>query len=149
MQRRNQKVVEETPCPKLTPEVRSALLESAVRLVKSIGYTNAGTIEYLYDAKEERFYFLEMNTRLQVEHPVTEMVTGLDLVELQLRVAAGERLPLSQSDIHQRGAAIEARIYPEAPVMLLPTAGTVSALVERRGRHVRVDQRGCTRATRC
>ena len=139
VQRRNQKVVEETPCAKLTPEIRSALLESAVRLVKSIGYTNAGTIEYLYDAREEKFYFLEMNTRLQVEHPVTEMATGLDLVELQLRVAAGERLPLSQSDVHQHGAAIEARIYPEDPVMLLPTAGTVSVLVEPEGPNVRVD----------
>ena len=139
VQRRNQKVVEETPCAKLTPETRKALLESAVRLVKNIGYTNAGTIEYLYDSKEERFYFLEMNTRLQVEHPVTEMVTGLDLVELQLRVAAGERLPLSQSDVQQRGAAIETRIYPEDPVMLLPTAGTVSVLVEPEGPDVRVD----------
>ena len=139
VQRRNQKVVEETPCAKLTPEVREALLESAVRLVKSIGYTNAGTIEYLYDAKEERFYFLEMNTRLQVEHPITEMVTGLDLVELQLRVAAGERLRLSQSDVRRHGAAIEARIYPEDPVMLLPTAGTVDVLVEPEGPDVRVD----------
>ena len=140
VQRRNQKVVEETPCAKLTPEVRNALLESAVRLVRSIGYTNAGTIEYLYDSKEDRFYFLEMNTRLQVEHPITEMVTGLDLVELQLRVAAGERLPLTQHDIHQHGAAIEARIYPEDPVMLLPTAGTVSVLVEpEEGPTVRVD----------
>ncbi len=139
VQRRNQKVVEETPCAKLTPEVREALLESAVRLVKSIGYTNAGTIEYLYDAREERFYFLEMNTRLQVEHPITEMVTGLDLVELQLRVAAGERLPLTQHDVHHHGAAIEARIYPEDPVMLLPTAGTVDVLVEPEGPNIRVD----------
>ena len=139
VQRRNQKVIEETPCPKLTPEQRQSLLDSAVRLVRSIGYTNAGTIEYLYDSKDGRFYFLEMNTRLQVEHPVTEMVTGLDLVELQLRVAAGERLPLSQHDIHQHGAAIEARIYPEDPLMLLPTAGTVDVLVEPEGPNVRVD----------
>ena len=110
-----------------------------MRLVKSIGYTNAGTIEYLYDSKEGRFYFLEMNTRLQVEHPITEMVTGLDLVELQLRVAAGEHLPISQHDVHQHGAAIEARIYPEDPVMLLPTAGTVSELAEPEGPNVRVD----------
>ena len=139
VQRRNQKVIEETPCPKLTPEQRQSLLDSAVRLVRSIGYTNAGTIEYLYDSKDGRFYFLEMNTRLQVEHPVTEMVTGLDLVELQLRVAAGERLPLTQHDIHQHGAAIEARIYPEDPLMLLPTAGTVDVLVEPEGPNVRVD----------
>ena len=139
VQRRNQKVVEETPCAKLTPEVREALLNSAVRLVKSIGYTNAGTIEYLYDAQEQRFYFLEMNTRLQVEHPVTEMVTGLDLVELQLRIAAGEHLPITQHDVRQHGASIEARIYPEDPVMLLPTAGTVDVLVEPEGPNVRVD----------
>ena len=139
VQRRNQKVIEETPCPKLTPEQRQSLLDSAVRLVRSIGYTNAGTIEYLYDSKDGRFYFLEMNTRLQVEHPITEMVTGLDLVELQLRVAAGERLPLTQHDIQQHGAAIEARIYPEDPLMLLPTAGTVDVLVEPEGPNVRVD----------
>ena len=138
VQRRNQKVIEETPCAKLAPETREALLDSAVRLVKSIGYTNAGTIEYLLD-KDGNFYFLEMNTRLQVEHPVTEMVTGIDLVELQLRVAAGEPLGLTQDQISRDGAAIEARIYPEDPVMLLPTAGVVSKLAEPSGPDVRVD----------
>ena len=139
VQRRNQKVIEETPCPKLAPHVKEALLESAVRLVKAIGYTNAGTIEYLLDGDGEHFYFLEMNTRLQVEHPVTEMVTGLDLVELQLRIAAGEPLSIEQEEIVQNGAAIEARIYPEDPVMLLPTAGTVAGLTEPSGFNVRVD----------
>ena len=139
VQRRNQKVIEETPCAKLTPEVKAALLESAVRLVRRIGYTNAGTIEYLLDGDGRNFYFLEMNTRLQVEHPITEMTTGLDLVELQLRVAAGEPLGIEQADITQSGAAIEARIYPEDPVMMLPTVGTVARLSEPSGDGVRVD----------
>jgi len=139
VQRRNQKVVEETPCAKLSPEVRETLLASAVELAKSISYSNAGTIEYLLDNDGEHFYFLEMNTRLQVEHPVTEMVTGVDLVELQLRVAAGEPLPMSQEEVVRNGAAIEARIYPEDPVMLLPTAGTVESLSEPAGYNVRVD----------
>ncbi len=139
VQRRNQKVIEETPCAKLTPEVKAALLESAVRLVSKIGYTNAGTIEYLLDGDGSNFYFLEMNTRLQVEHPITEMTTGLDLVELQFRVAAGEPLGIEQEDITQSGAAIEARIYPEDPVMMLPTVGTVSRLSEPSGDGVRVD----------
>ena len=139
VQRRNQKVIEETPCAKLTPEVKAALLESAVRLVSKIGYTNAGTIEYLLDGDGRNFYFLEMNTRLQVEHPITEMTTGLDLVELQFRVAAGEPLGIEQEDITQSGAAIEARIYPEDPVMMLPTVGTVARLSEPSGDGVRVD----------
>ena len=139
VQRRNQKVIEETPCVKLKPNVKEALLHSAVMLTKNIGYSNAGTIEYLLDGDGENFYFLEMNTRLQVEHPITEMVTGVDLVELQLRVASGEPLPLNQDEVEQHGAAIEARIYPEDPVMLLPTAGTVSKLHEPRGYNVRVD----------
>ena len=139
VQRRNQKVIEETPCAKLTPEVKAALLESAVRLVRRIGYTNAGTIEYLLDGDGRNFYFLEMNTRLQVEHPITEMTTGLDLVELQFRVAAGEPLGIEQADITQSGAAIEARIYPEDPVMMLPTVGTVTRLSEPSGDGVRVD----------
>ena len=139
VQRRNQKVIEETPCAKIGPEIRAALTQAAVRLTASIGYTNAGTIEFLLDPDGQRFYFLEMNTRLQVEHPITEMVTGVDLVEMQLRVADGEELPFEQDEIEQRGAAIEARIYPEDPVMLLPTAGSVAKLEEPAGPHVRVD----------
>jgi acetyl-CoA carboxylase, biotin carboxylase subunit len=139
VQRRNQKVVEETPCAKLSPAVRERLLAAAVSLTKDIAYTNAGTIEFLLDGDGEHFYFLEMNTRLQVEHPITEMVTGLDLVELQLRSAAGEPLPIGQDEITHTGAAIEARIYPEDPIMLLPTAGKIESLKEPSGFNVRVD----------
>jgi acetyl-CoA carboxylase biotin carboxylase subunit len=139
VQRRNQKVVEETPCAKLSAAVRERLLEAAVRLTKNIAYSNAGTVEFLLDGDGEHFYFLEMNTRLQVEHPITEMVTGLDLVELQLRSAAGEPLPIEQDEISHTGAAIEARIYPEDPIMLLPTAGKVESLTEPSGFNVRVD----------
>ena len=139
VQRRHQKVIEETPCAKLDPRVRETLLQSAVDLAKSIGYSNAGTVEFLLDSGGEHFYFLEMNTRLQVEHPVTEMVTGVDIVELQLRVAGGEVLPLGQDEVVRTGAAIEARIYPEDPVLLLPTAGTVTTLSEPTGYNVRID----------
>jgi acetyl-CoA carboxylase biotin carboxylase subunit len=138
VQRRHQKVVEETPCVKISPELREQMTQAAVRLVQSIGYTNAGTVEFLATTSGE-FFFLEMNTRLQVEHPITEMVTGLDLVELQLRVAAGEELPLQQKDIQHKGHAMEARIYPEEPATLLPTAGTVEHFEEPHGTHVRVD----------
>jgi len=137
-QRRNQKVLEETPCEKLDQPTRQALLESAVNLTKSIGYENAGTIEYLL-APDGSFYFLEMNTRLQVEHPITEMVTGLDIVELQLRIASGEKIPFAQDDVKPNGASIEVRIYPEDPDTLLPTYGIVSGLVEPESDHVRVD----------
>ena len=137
-QRRNQKVLEETPCGKLDDKTRQALLESAVNLTKSIGYQNAGTVEYLL-APNGSFYFLEMNTRLQVEHPITEMVTGLDIVELQLRIASGEELPFKQEDVKSKGAAIEVRIYPEDPETLLPTYGVVSDLIEPTGENVRVD----------
>ncbi len=139
VQRRHQKVIEETPCPKISPETRDEMTEAAVRLAKGVGYSNAGTVEFLLDRDHEHFYFLEMNTRLQVEHPITEMVTGIDLVELQLRIAAGEELPFGQDEIQRRGVAMEARIYPEDPGSLLPTAGRVEKLHEPSGYDIRVD----------
>jgi acetyl-CoA carboxylase biotin carboxylase subunit len=138
IQRRHQKVVEESPSTAMTPEMRRSMGETAVRAAQVAGYANAGTIEFLVDASGN-FYFLEMNTRLQVEHPVTELVTGLDLVQLQIRIAAGERLPFTQRDVSMRGHAIECRIYAEDPENFFPSPGTVSSLVEPAGPGVRLD----------
>jgi propionyl-CoA carboxylase alpha chain len=139
VQRRHQKVIEETPSPVVDPALRQQMTEMACRLALSGGYSNAGTVEYILDANRN-FYFLEMNTRLQVEHPVTEMVTGLDLVELQLRVANGERLPLRQEDVNFQGWAIEARICAEDPYRnFLPTTGLVTRYARPIGKHIRVD----------
>jgi acetyl-CoA/propionyl-CoA carboxylase biotin carboxyl carrier protein len=139
LQRRHQKVIEESPSPVVTPALREAMGEAAVALARHAGYVNAGTVELIAERDDpERFFFLEVNTRLQVEHPVTEAVTGLDLVELQLRVAAGEPLPLTQEEVRRDGWAVEARIYAEDPAAgFLPSSGAVVAYREPAG--VRVD----------
>jgi 3-methylcrotonyl-CoA carboxylase alpha subunit len=136
IQRRHQKVVEEAPSPALNPELREAMCSAAVRLAREAGYRNAGTVEFLLDGED--FFFLEMNARLQVEHPVTELVTGLDLVHLQLAVAAGEPLPLSQEEVSLRGSAIEARLYAEDENGL-PAGGRLLALAPPEGPGVRND----------
>ena len=139
IQRRHQKVSEESPSPAATPEMRRKMGEVAIKAAKAAEYTNAGTIEFLADASGN-FYFLEMNTRLQVEHPVTELVTGLDLVHLQIRLAAGEKLPFAQEDVRIRGHAIECRIYAEDPDNnYFPSPGTITALTEPSGPGIRVD----------
>jgi acetyl-CoA carboxylase biotin carboxylase subunit len=141
LQRRHQKVVEEAPSPMMTAELRARMGQAAVRAAQAANYRNAGTVEFLVDA-DGHFYFLEMNTRLQVEHPVTEMVTGLDLVQAQLRIAAGEPLPWRQEDIALRGAAIECRIYAEDPAYnFRPSPGRITALQAPAGPWVR-DERG-------
>ncbi|WP_108026161.1 acetyl-CoA carboxylase biotin carboxylase subunit [Melghirimyces profundicolus] len=138
VQRRNQKVVEESPSPSIRPGTRESLCKAAVRAAKAVGYTGAGTVEFLVDP-EENFYFLEMNTRLQVEHPVTEMVTGLDLVALQLDVAEGKDLALDQDQIRMTGHALEYRVYAEDPERFLPSPGTLEAFSPPEGEGIRVD----------
>ena len=143
IQRRHQKIVEEAPAPGLTEEGRAAMGETAVAAARAIGYQNAGTVEFIVaeSGQDERFYFMEMNTRLQVEHPVTEMITGQDLVEWQLRVAAGEPLPCRQDELAIRGHAIEVRIYAEDPERdFLPATGVLRHLATpAEGPHVRLE----------
>jgi 3-methylcrotonyl-CoA carboxylase alpha subunit len=144
-QRRHQKVIEEAPAPGMPEDVRAAMGKAAVDAAKAVGYVGAGTVEFIADGsrglRRDGFYFMEMNTRLQVEHPVTEMITGLDLVELQLRVAAGEKLPFSQNDLRIDGHAVEARVYAEDPEHdFLPSTGKLWALrLPEQGDGIRVD----------
>jgi len=139
IQRRHQKVLEESPSPLVDPDMRRRMGEIAVRVAKAANYTNAGTIEFLSD-QEKNFYFLEMNTRLQVEHPVTELVTGLDLVHLQIRIASGETLPFRQEDVQMRGHAIECRIYAEDPDNnYFPSPGKITLLLAPSGPGIRRD----------
>ncbi|HML48941.1 MAG TPA: acetyl-CoA carboxylase biotin carboxylase subunit, partial [Clostridia bacterium] len=139
VQRKNQKILEESPSPALTPETRQAMIEAATRAAKAVAYQNVGTIEFLLDSAGA-FYFMEMNTRLQVEHPVTEMVTGIDLVKWQIRVAAGLPLTMDQSDIELSGCAIECRINAENPRLnFRPSCGRITLLHVPGGPWVRFD----------
>ncbi|MCY4468346.1 MAG: acetyl-CoA carboxylase biotin carboxylase subunit [Thiotrichales bacterium] len=137
MQRRHQKVLEEAPAPEITPDVRDAMGARCVAACRRIGYRGAGTFEFLYQDGE--FHFIEMNTRLQVEHPVTELITGIDIVKTQLRIAAGEELPFSQGDIRIQGHAIECRINAEHPTTFRPSPGTISLFHPPGGPGIRLD----------
>ena len=145
VQRRHQKIIEETPSPLLTPELREQMGQAAVAAAKAVNYYNAGTIEFIFDPQLatlnlQPFYFLEMNTRLQVEHPITELTAGIDLVQWQIRIAAGEKFPFTQSDFHQHGHAIECRVYAEDPANgFLPSTGSLLQFIEPRGPGIRVD----------
>lgn len=136
IQRRNQKVIEEAPSTFISDKTRLAMGEAAVNAASSLGYTNAGTIEFLVDEREN-FYFLEMNTRIQVEHPITEEITGLDIVEEQLHIANGKTLTINQNDLGINGHAIEARIYAEDPVTFFPSPGHITTFEIPKGQHVR------------
>jgi acetyl/propionyl-CoA carboxylase alpha subunit len=138
LQRRHQKVIEEAPGPTITPTLRERITAAAVAAARAVGYVNAGTCEFLLDGEgdDAPFYFLEMNTRLQVEHPVTEAITGLDLVHLQLRIAAGEALPIRQEDVRATGHAIECRVYAEDSATLLPQSGRLLRYREPEGLRV-------------
>jgi acetyl-CoA carboxylase biotin carboxylase subunit len=139
VQRRHQKVVEESPSTFLSPEKRAEMTSAALKLAKAVNYQNAGTVEFIVSNKTAEFYFLEMNTRLQVEHPVTEMVTGLDLVREQILVAAGQPLSVTQELVNFRGHSIECRVYAEDPVTFMPSPGTISSLQLPVAKNLRID----------
>ena len=132
-------MVEETPSPALDEKQRADLLRTAVEMARATGYTNAGTFEFLLEESSGNFYFLEINKRLQVEHPVTEMTTGIDIVEQQIRIASGEGLLLEQDDVAHTGSSMEARVYAEDPRTFLPSPGTITGLQIPSGDGVRVD----------
>jgi acetyl-CoA carboxylase biotin carboxylase subunit len=138
VQRRHQKVIEESPSPFATSELRQGIRQSAKRLAQELGYTNAGTVEFVVD-KHRNFYFLEINTRLQVEHPITEMITGFDLVEEQIKIASGEPISINKDDLKWSGWAIEARIYAEDSENFYPSPGKIISYIEPRGEGIRVD----------
>jgi len=137
MQRRHQKIIEEAPAPNLSDRLRERIQEAAATLVRSVGYQTVATAEFLVEGEE--FFFLEVNPRIQVEHPVTEEITGVDLIQLQIRLAAGEPMPYKQSDIEQKGHAIEVRVNAEDPFSFLPSPGLVTGYHEPGGPGIRVD----------
>ena len=139
VQRRHQKIIEETPAPHVPAEVREEICAAAVSLAQKVGYASAGTVEFIL-TPDNKFYLLEMNTRLQVEHPVTEWVTGIDIAAWQIRIASGEPLTLSQADIRQRGHALESRVYAEDPAhQFMPSTGTITHYARPQGPNIRVD----------
>jgi acetyl-CoA carboxylase, biotin carboxylase subunit len=138
VQRRHQKVIEETPSPSLSEQTRKQMYDTALKAAAAVHYVNAGTIEFIVD-EEENFYFLEMNTRLQVEHPITEQITGLDLVKWQILVARGEKLPLLQDELNRRGHAIEFRLYAEDPKTFMPSPGKIATFKWKEFEGVRID----------
>lgn len=140
IQRRRQKLLEETPSPQISAKVREKMMETSIKAAKAVNYSGAGTIEFIYDLQANEFYFMEMNTRIQVEHPVTEMVTGIDIVKEQINVASGEKLKYKQADIEFKGWAIECRINAENPTKnFMPSPGMINKYLPAGGRGVRVD----------
>ncbi len=139
VQRRHQKLIEEAPCPVISEETRKKMGDAAIRLVKEVGYQNVGTVEFLLDSDRKSFYFMEMNTRVQVEHPVTEMITGIDIVKLQLLIASGEPLPIRQQDVKIKGHSMECRINAEDPETMRPFPGKIEGLHVPGGFGVRFD----------
>jgi acetyl-CoA carboxylase biotin carboxylase subunit len=139
IQRRHQKILEESPSPALDPGLRKSMGDAAIAIARSVGYTNAGTVEFLLDPAGGGFYFMEVNARVQVEHPVTEMVTGVDVVKEQIRIASGEALSFAQSDVVQRGWSLECRVNAEDPETFIPSPGTIHSFHFPGGPGVRID----------